>query len=78
MPEQSIHDLRLYATRHQLAVRMGCSIRSLIRWEQNRGLPSRQVLGGTRKAYFLPEVVEWARSRPDLAKKHREAQLLLN
>ena len=74
MSESSAYDLRFYATRRQLAKLMGVSTRSIVRWELEYGLPSQQVLGH-RRTYYLPTVVEWLKSRPNLARKYQEVQL---
>jgi len=68
-------DLRLYMSRRQLADKFGCTTRTVIWWEREKGLPSRLVFGGNRRFYFLPEVEQWMRTCPGLKRKHREVQL---
>ena len=67
-------DLRLYLSRKQLAVRLNRTERTIIRYER-RGMPSRELLGSNRKAYLVPEILEWLEGQPHLAKDCREVQL---
>jgi predicted DNA-binding transcriptional regulator AlpA len=52
-----------YLTRAQLAAELGCSERSIVRWEKAGVGPPRTILGLRRILYRREAVLEWLRGR---------------